>query len=231
MDAPFDVMQLNQDTIDDLRLLRGIPQRIADLLLALRRERQRIAGDRMLSPEGMAAQRQQATQRAESALQALADEASAAEQRIRQRIAAVTANEPGDVQQALLREMRVSRAWQRYRALLGAGADPLAVVERATGDAVAIQALRDELPAYLEARGSVEIIEPVVDALDRLERPLLAPVVRRARDIAAELDAGMAQLRMALAHAGAEISGDWQAATVLPAWTKGATLQVAEAAS
>lgn len=229
MDVP-EVMQLNQDTIDDLRVLRGIPQRIADILLALRRERQRIAGDRMLSPEGMAAQRQQATGRAETALQALADEASAAERRIRQRVAAVLAGEALPAQEALLREMQITRAWQRFKALLDTGADPLQIVERAAGDRVAIQALKDELGAYLEARGSVDLIAAATEALDRLARPLQPPVARRARDILAEVDAGMAQLRQAIAHAEAEIDGTWAMATVLPAWERGAVLQVSEPA-
>jgi hypothetical protein len=229
MDAPFDVMQLNRDTIDDLRALRGIPQRIADILLALRRERQRIAGDRMLSAEGMAAQRQQATQRAETALQALADEAASAERRIRQAVAAVTAKVL-DPQAALLRELQVQRAWNRFRAMLEAGADPLAAVERASGDLVAIQALREELPAYLEARGATELIVAAQEVLDRLERPLLPPVARRARDILAEVDAGMAQLRMAFAHAGAEVAGDWDVTAVIPAWERGSVLQVSEPA-
>ncbi len=123
--------------------------------------------------------------------------------------------------------MRQSRAWDRYRRLLESGADIVATVERAVGDEAALQALRQELPAFLESRGQASYVQPALETLDRLERPLLRPVERKGRDLLAELNRGMSHVRMDFSHVEMELTGQWERTTLLLGW-EGKSVQVAD---
>lgn len=221
-----DLSRLSDRTADDLRTLRGMAQNIAALLLQRRRELQAIKSDPMISALAMQQKTQAANQRAKDTLDGYAADVQAAERSIRQAVADLTQGRQ-TTEEALLREMQMQRAWQRFKILLDSGADVMVVVERAAGDPIAIEALRQELPAYLEAHSKSDFIKPALELLDRQERPLLRPVEARGRDLLAELDKGMRNLRLAFSHAEAELSGAWQQTTVLVGWS-GETIQVAE---
>lgn len=222
----IELSRLSDQTTDDLRTLRGMAQNITALLLQRRRELQAIKSDPMISALAMQQKTQAANQRAKDTLDGYAADVQAAERRIRQAVADLTQGRQ-TTDEALLRELQMQRAWQRFKTLLDSGADVMATVEKATGDLAAIQALREELPAYLEAHSKSDFIKPALEALDRLERPLLRPVEARGRDLLAELDRGLRNLRLTFSYAKAELEGEWQQATVLVGWS-GETIQVAE---
>lgn len=108
--------------------------------------------DPNLSPEGLEARRRELAQQAQQMSAALADALDREVQRAAAiaRDAASRSTAAGDTSVQLLAEMRQSRAWERARAQLDAGAALSEVI--ATADVDTLRALRTEYPAYLRAQ-------------------------------------------------------------------------------
>ncbi|GGV83855.1 hypothetical protein GCM10010294_60880 [Streptomyces griseoloalbus] len=108
--------------------------------------------DPNLSPEGLEARRRELAQQARQLGATLADALGREVQRaaLVARDAADRHTAAGDTNEQLLAELRLSRAWERARAQLDAGAALSEVIESADVDT--LRALRTEYPAYLRAQ-------------------------------------------------------------------------------
>lgn len=98
---------------------------------------------------------------------------------------------PTSPEEALLAEMRLSRAWARALRLLDAGQDAIEVATQAAADGQrdVFHALRAEWPAYARAESPpkrAEKIEDTIRVLDELEAPLLSGVEAAARELQSE---------------------------------------------
>lgn len=140
-----------------------------------------------------------------------------------------------DTQQALLRETREARSWQRTKGLLdrvelSAGAmqqavEPMVVQAAGAGDDDTIHALRTELAHYLRGRGLDEVtasfVRDGVDATLARVRPELADALA----VRGELKTGMARLDVAYSQLQDMLQrGDSTA--VVPDWNKGVVWKV-----
>lgn len=84
---------------------------------------------------------------------------------------------PTDPAEATLREAKLGRAWERIQRQLDAGADAAEVAREyaAQGDRLALDAMREELPSYLSAKGeSPESLKAYAMHIDDAEVPLLS---------------------------------------------------------
>jgi hypothetical protein len=108
--------------------------------------------DPNLSPEGIENRRRELAEQAQTLSATLADALDREVQRAASiaRDAFARHSAPGDTSEQLLAEMRLSRAWERARAQLDAGAALSEVIENADIDT--LRALRAEYPAYLRAQ-------------------------------------------------------------------------------
>lgn len=208
----------------DLDKLKDIPQQLADLLANRRRELAAIRDNPDYSDSYRERKLAEATERYDTEYRRLVAVASSSEASVRKAIEEATAS-TSSPEETLLNEVRKSRAWDRYRRLLDSGADPLSVVSRAEGDAVALEALREELPPYLESNGRAFEAQLAVARVSELEEPLLRPVVRTGRKLLAELDTGMYGVNLSLTYAQSELSG-WGNQNVLGGWERGSVVQV-----
>jgi hypothetical protein len=112
---------------------------------------------------------------------------------------------------------------------LDAGQDVLEVIQAAGArqDRASLRAMRDELPAYLDAhRMSGPLYNATMAALDLAEGPLLGPVEKYARDLQTEMALGLQKLTQAANMAKYEAAGSDEYG-YLPNWSGGA-VNVAE---
>lgn len=164
--------------------------------------------DPNLSPEGLDARRRELGQQAQQLGATLADALDREVQRAasiaRDAFARHTA--PGDTNEQLLAEMRQSRAWERARAQLDAGAALSEVVENADVDT--LRALRTEYPAYLRAQDKRRGLEraqgdqtdpkAAVRAVDEALAPLLPGEAGRALAATLAAESALTATRQAL---------------------------------
>lgn len=166
-----------------LRRLRGLPQKLADKVLATRKRIAAIQEDADLTLE--AQMRQMEEQR--EGLMSAADDVEAAA------VEALTAVEgtaekarasEGDPASELLHENRLQRAWARLRSLLDAGREPLDLASEAekASDRLAFDALREELPTWLAAHNRQTEIEPTMAAVAEREAHLRTPAEQAMAD-------------------------------------------------
>lgn len=221
-----------------LETLRGLPQRIADLLKKHGEERIRIASHQRLSnrattDETVAAQQRQTEEEAAlvtrtlesiTALRAEADKSNHAAQLDVNRRSGRP--EPADSNEALLREMREQRAWARLKPLLDQ-TEPAAlhtavggyvIRALAEGDDDTIFALRAELPAYTEAKGVGDIAAAIVTVLDDAvaqSRPGVSDALRERR----ELEGGMKRLLTGFTYAEHAVINR-ELSAMIPGWDK-----------
>jgi hypothetical protein len=193
-------------------------------MLDLQARLQAIAGNPRNSAQATATARSEAA----SAIEQLEQRAQDAAGRIYARLDKATEGAP-DVQQAILDELRESRAFGRVKMALDAGQDVLEII-RAAGarqDRAALRAMRADLPSYLEAQtGGTHLVKAAQKALDNAEMPLLGQIEKYARDLRKELSLGMAHVSQAANFAKHEASGA-SVYGLLPDWAEGA-INVAE---
>jgi len=147
------VASLSAANATDLNTLRAVTiPGFARVLLDLRARLQAIAGNPRNSALAMADDTATARSEAASAIEQLEETAQQAAGHIYARLDKATEGAP-DVQQAILDELQEQRAWSRALMALDAGQDVLEVIQAAgvRQDRAALRALRDELPAYLDA--------------------------------------------------------------------------------
>jgi hypothetical protein len=223
------VASLTAANATDLNTLRSaIIPAFARTMLDLRARILAIAGNPRNSAQAMADDTAQARSEAATQIEQIEGRAQDAAGRIYARLDKATEGAP-DVQQAILDELQESRAWNRARMALDSGQDMTDVIKAAGArlDRVALRAMRDELPAYLDAQGRAYLAEVALASTDLYEGPLLGPVEKYARDLRAEMAIGVQNAAGAAAYAKHEASG----ASVhgnLPGWAAKSNVVVAE---
>lgn len=105
------------------------------------------------------------------------------------------------VEEMLLDEQLLGRAWDRARRQIDAGADPLDLAQQAAsdGDRVTLEALRQELPAS----GAGDVVE----ALDDIEAPLLSSPEVELRELEKVTTDAQTWATTAVNHAQPELQG------------------------
>lgn len=198
-------------------VLRATPKRLAAILPKLESQIQAIRADARFAEPYKAEQIGQARAAAREQLETLYQSAVVAEQGLRKNITEAL-NEKPVGEEALARELALDRAWRRVERLLEAGEDPTTLIREAAeaGDLTSLQALKEELPAFLRAKGQTPVVKPALDLITRLETPLLSPEHREVRAVELELSASMPQLNSAVEFVRMGIEG--QPVTVIPDW-------------
>ncbi|MFN8131639.1 MAG: hypothetical protein U0R70_08830 [Solirubrobacteraceae bacterium] len=145
-----------QEARDGVARIRGTAPAVAKVLRDLRAEVAKWEADRDHSAEFKAAKVAGARARA----QAQIDEIAAGVQAAHEGVHAVLGRREEDrsVEEQLLAEQKLSRAWARVKAQLDAGVPPDAVAQAAAADKdrAAFDALDAELAPYLRAQGRDE---------------------------------------------------------------------------
>ncbi|MFH9012651.1 hypothetical protein ACH4C6_14835 [Streptomyces sp. NPDC017943] len=164
--------------------------------------------DPNLSAEGLDARRRELAQQAQQLGATLADGIGHEVERAAAiaRDAYERHSAPGDTQQQLLAEMRLSRAWERARGQLDAGAALSEVIEGADVDT--LRALRAEYPAYLRAQDKRQGMDraqgdrpdptAAVRALDEALAPLLPGEAGKALAATLAAESALTATRQAL---------------------------------
>ncbi len=169
-----------------------------------------------LNPEALEAGRQAIVDAAMKRIAELEQMATAASADIETAIATATQKPPVATQEAILEEMRQTRAWERVKAHLAAANGDAAVIHatviQLARDAVAakdgptIDALRAEMPTYVRTltraaeNGTAKLVGPMLDAIDELDATWRSPAYGVARKARRELDHGSAALKGAFYH-------------------------------
>jgi hypothetical protein len=194
--------------------LRAVPEQAAAIAIEVQRQVAQISLDDRLSPAGKKDAENQARNKGLQQLDQLYQSALDDVRSLEQAIDQATARPAGDAQEQLLRELQVQRAWQRAARLLDAMPDGPAVARQLdaliqdaarVGDRAMLQALREEVPAYLQARRM-----PDLDVLDRIaeaEAPHLPPVARAALQVEKQARAGWPRVQAAIQMARNNVSG------------------------
>lgn len=204
----------------DLQTLRETPKRLASLPAWLKGETRTIQKNDRWS-EGYKQQRiQLANETARQEIETLQGQAQAAEQNLRRKIDTVLAGDKPVGEAAVARELAVGRAWQRAARLLDSGqADAIQLIREAADskDLTMLQAFREELPAYLRAKGQKSISDIALSLIDDLETPLLPPAQQEAKAVRLELERGLPQLGTTAQLVSRSIATG-ESLTVVPAW-------------
>ncbi len=223
-------------TIASLSLLRAMPQRIVKLLSEHGQQRQRINAAPRVRSGATADQNVAAQQQMTRDLEALNQ--TTLESIVRLRTETVSLEQatetslnremgrpaPSDTNEALLREIREQRAWDRVRPLLDQ-VEPLALdlaVREHTRTALAMNdddtlfALRAELSAYAKAKGVSETAPIILAAFDE-EMAQVRPNISTALQAKRELETGMRRLQVGFTQAEHMVNtGEFS--TVIPSW-------------
>jgi len=214
----------------DLEVLRNTPKRLAAIPVKLERDIAAVQSDTRYSDAYKAERikpiREAATQQVETLYQS----ALAAEQSLRKKITASLNQKPSSDEATIARELGLDRAWRRSERLLASGeADAMSLIQEAAerGDLTTLQALREELPSYLRAKGQTSIVKLSLDLINKLEAPLLPPALRSAREVELELERGMPQLNSAAEFIRWALRGD--RVTVIPDWEWKKTINIERA--
>lgn len=220
--------------------LVAIPQKLG----ALEKERwaavAQVEASSNLTPMGKGEDKAKINNAALQEIDLLQQQAQKAVKEIEDRINRATASPATlDTNAALLREMQMQRAWGRIRATLDALGDFPSVLRRvesvageaaaqaAAGDQqgmAAIAVLREELPAYYQARRFTGVGD-VLNHLTEIEAPHLPPVARAARLTEKMCSIGWHQLNAAFQMARNGATGKSGRMSSLPGFNPGASVQ------
>ena len=204
--------------------LTGVPDALSQMMNTYSQQVISIEGNTQLSPPGKMAQRQELANTTLQKIDALQQDAQKAIQTLEDRINGTLSPANTSASDLLLQEAQITRAWQRIKGVLDTMNDPGMVLRRVstfaeeavravgqTGRPV-IYALKQELPAYLEAR-KMNLGEQMQEIIVRAELPLLSPVQRAAMQLAFVCEGGWARLLIAFDQArGAVQRGGGQVA-------------------
>ena len=230
-----EAQRLAEQLRPDLETLRGAPARVAALVVAMRNEVHQAQADNTwrMTPAGMAEIENGIRNRALQAIDSLEQECQTAKASIERRLAEAEQRPEGDPQARILEELQEQRAWSRIRPILDRLDGP-ALIERIgsiaksaaeVGDEATLRALEAEVPAFLEAKGLVSYIRPVLDTIAQVRLPHLPPAARQAIKVRQEMEQGWPRLVAAFQQARREASGQGGTALVLPGWRPGESVK------
>lgn len=179
----------------DLRTLRETPDQLHAIAEETRAKAEKIRRDKDLTSEGRRTRLEELRAQSLQKVAGLVQEANETRQTAERLIATTLKRKPDTTEKALLAEQQEARAWRRAERLLDAGTDVATLITRAgqAGDVATLNALRVELPAWLEARAvggasalgkrtaALDVqrhVEGILEAIDEAEAPH-APFARR----------------------------------------------------
>lgn len=204
--------------------LRRVPEQAASIAIAVRQQVAQMSLDDRLSPAGKKDAENQVRNQGLQQLDALAQSAQEDVELLQTLLNKALADTPTDVQERLLRELQLQRAWQRAVRLLDAMSDAGAVVRQVDqlireaadgGDLPTLQALEEELPSYLKARNV--FLPDVVDRIAEAQAPHRPPVARAALQVLKQAREGWPRVQAAIQMARRGVAGQGGLAA-LPGW-------------
>jgi hypothetical protein len=213
----------------DLDVLRNTPKKLAAIPTKLERDIAAVKSDSRFNETYKAERIRLLREAASQQIESLHQAAQNTEQSLRKKITSSVNQKPASNEATIARELALDRAWRRSERLLDSGeADAMSLIQEAaqSSDLTMLQALREELPSYLRAKGQTSISKLAVDLITKLETPLLPPAQREAREAEIELERGMPQLNSATHFIRGAVNGD--RVTIIPAWEWKQTLSVQE---
>ena len=222
----FSFYQATKPLVDKLEAVRA--EALPRLLNDHAQKVNQIEADSNLSAPGKMQARTELAGTVLPKIDALQQDAQKTVESLEARIKTALAGPPLSTQDALLREQQMMRAWQRIKGVLDGITSPVLMVNRIQGfanEALAqigdagrptIQALREELPAYLEARG-INVWPQADSLITQAEAPSLTPVQRAAQQMAYVCESGWPRLLIAFNQARAAVQrGVGASNTALP---------------
>jgi len=227
--ASIEASRLADNIRSDLDILRGAPQRLADILVRLRTDvaQANLGNAGRLTPAGQAEVEGTLRNRALQAIDQLEAQCQQAKVGIERALANAERRAEADPQTRILEELQGQRAWSRIRPILDR-LEGNALIERIgsiakqaaeSGDAATLRALESETSAYLESRGVASYVRPVLGSITNARLPHLAPAARKAVQVRQELEAGWPRLMAAFMQARQEASGRGGKVLAMPGWT------------
>lgn len=229
MTETYRATMLKDKTSSARSTLEGTSQKIRALLLERRQALAETRQDRRLSEEYRHEQMQAQEKQFAKKLQEIRADAQRAHDKMLE-VAREPIADNRSPEEQVLAELKEQRVWARYVRLLDAETEPFELVQRLaeSEDAPGLRAMREELPAYLEAQEwAPQHIQAITEQITRAETPLLPPEERAARELEEEAEAGWQRLEIAFAHAQADLDGSIVETTTLPVW-EGGTIPVSE---
>ena len=214
------IRDLNIAYSTHIQALRNAPGALAETLRTYRSELARIEADPNLSHHGRITAMDTLRQQAVAHVQTIGATVEDAKERIGTAVQqAQIANDTTDTA-ALLTEMREQRAWRRVERFLEGGADPVALVGRFEDDPAAVQAMRAELPGYVEATTADahelrDTLEVLGGALETAEDRHLTDVERRSKQVSREHEAADYRVGFNMDAVNAELDGRGEAGALL----------------
>ncbi len=228
----FEQVNFRAGIIDDLAFLEGLPQRLAKLLTETDDKVAQINLDGRLSIDGKNQAVAALVQSAINTLDQWQSQAEAARKRVEDRCQAALKRTPGSVEEEILRELRLTRAWQRIERVLD-GLDNQAFVRyipdlakkaAADGDVAALEAMAAELPSYLESR---KVFMPSLSAiLSEAQAPFLQPEQRTALSVQRDLEAGWPRLQAAFQMTRKALEQRSFRIAALPGWKPSESIRI-----
>jgi hypothetical protein len=220
--------RFREDVRFPLQRLQGLPQTLADLCAGTRSKVAQVWMDESLTPKARADRAEELRNAALKQVDAALAAAQADLQTIERSIdKAVEPTQSGDATERLLRETQLGRVWARQKGQLDNLPDAYAVLRAARqlladaasqGDAVAVQALREELPSYLKTR---RMTDPgLADELAQAEMPFLSGAARAARQLEGELQVAWPRILAGFQMARRDLTGQSRL-SILPGWREG----------
>lgn len=229
-------------TSKDLKFVKTVPDKAADILLKYRERVSATKGKKLLSAEEKQAHIEELTSKAVDDLKDLRAEGNLAAMRIR----SAGGKSQGDTSDRQLSETRKQRAWDRIKPILDSSSDvknvhngtlpdTLQTIQDAvkTADADTYQALREELVPYFNSKG-LDYYTGIVDVL-------LKPGQALARDddaieVEGELGTGWKRVETALSQVEHAITSSVHPVTKgavsidqdydIPDWDDGSTITI-----
>jgi hypothetical protein len=195
-------VEVSNATFRQIKTVRGTAPAVAEVVLALRRARTEIAADGDVSDQRRQELIRAAHDAASESLAAIRAGVQAAEKEAAEALRQARAPKLEGAD-AVAREMRVSRAWDRMRAEIDRGVAPEALAERAAanGDRDSMDALREALPSIADG----ERLQALDAVIRDISKGISTDVDVRADEVERELSDLSYFASMSLAEAEGEI--------------------------
>jgi hypothetical protein len=139
--------EVNERMLADLATLDGAPMALSRISSGHLDRVLRARTDNNLSAVGVAAATEESRRRADAEIAAAMASATAAADDLERTLPLVM---PDPLVLDTAEELRITAAWSRMRAQLDAGRGAIAVIDGVRGDRTSLEALRRELPSWLE---------------------------------------------------------------------------------
>lgn len=200
--------------------LKDVSNKLAEVILKLRREHFATAGEKFLNADGLKARREATMQRAMLAIDVIQEAADKARATIQDMTDAALVG-PQDTNERLLDVQMGEQAWRRISQQLADGADMLDLIQRAVSnsDLATLRTIKNEIPFL---KSNPDLTSAYLKVIDDAVIPLLPDAQHAAMIRQKEVDANWpTAVVQAIAWARHEASGEGSGVSTLPAWGGG----------